>query len=287
MVRWNMIYFKSRQSLLISLYHLKLPSKSKTVTGMLCVSLSALESSRHETFGCLNQADVVLEPQSSQGGANMWISWKERLNFRTSFLGSIIQPRLLSSVSFGWTNLMQPLISYIFQGNCMSPEEEAGLEIKQEKKKEMIEEEEERERSRERGGGELVSVCSNRSSRSLFHSGIFGFFQSGCCSSGSGSLWLVRTLPVWHPDMDPSLRSRITVCLVIALAQVIAVTCQEDAKNGEGKPDKSDCVCCRLIVFFCVDTWYVGVADRFMQKGHKDVLACFCFCGRLWWNKHA
>lgn len=83
---------------------------------------------------------------------------------------------------------MQPLISYIFQGNCMSPEEEAGLEIKQEKKKEMIEEEEERERSRERGGGELVSVCSNRSSRSLFHSGIFGFFQSGCCSSGSGSL---------------------------------------------------------------------------------------------------
>lgn len=216
---------------------------------MLCVSLSALESSRHETFGCLNQADVVLEPQSSQGGANMWISWKERLNFRTSFLGSIIQPRLLSSVSFGWTNLMQPLISYIFQGNCMSPEEEAGLEIKQEKKKEMIEEEEERERSRERGGGELVSVCSNRSSRSLFHSGIFGFFQSGCCSSGSGSLWLVRTLPVWHPDMDPSLRSRITVCLVIALAQVIAVTCQEDAKNGEWKPDKSDCFCCPLIVF--------------------------------------
>ncbi|XP_008291781.1 collagen alpha-1(II) chain-like [Stegastes partitus] len=31
--------------------------------------------------------------------------------------------------------------------------------------------------------------------------------------------------------MGPSLRSRITVCLVLTLAQVIAVTCQEDAKN--------------------------------------------------------
>lgn len=158
MVRWNMIYFKSRQSLLISLYHLKLPSKSKTVTGMLCVSLSALESSRHETFGCLNQADVVLEPQSSQGGANMWISWKERLNFRTSFLGSIIQPRLLSSVSFGWTNLMQPLISYIFQGNCMSPEEEAGLEIKQEKKRDDWGGGGEREKQGERWRGACFSL---------------------------------------------------------------------------------------------------------------------------------
>lgn len=44
---------------------------------MLCVSLSALESSRHETFGCLNQADVVLEPQSSQGGANVDILKRE------------------------------------------------------------------------------------------------------------------------------------------------------------------------------------------------------------------
>lgn len=207
--------------------------------------------SRHETFGCLNQADVVLEPQSSQGGANMWISWKERLNFRTSFLGSVIQPRLLSSVFFGWTNLMQPLISYIFQGNCMSPEEEAGLEIKQEKKGRWLRR---RRRRREREAGREVEgslfqfaviahpgACSTQ--------GYLDFFQSGCCSSGSGSLWLVRTLPVWHPDMDPSLRSRITVCLVIALAQVIAVTCQEDAKNGEWQPDKSDCSRCPLIGF--------------------------------------
>lgn len=33
--------------------------------------------------------------------------------------------------------------------------------------------------------------------------------------------------------MDPSLRSTITAGLVLALLQVIAVTCQEDTKKGE------------------------------------------------------
>ena len=43
----------------------------------------------------------------------------------------------------------------------------------------------------------------------------------------------MRTLYVWHPDMGPSLRSGITVCLALALAQVLTVTCQEDTKKGE------------------------------------------------------
>lgn len=46
--------------------------------------------------------------------------------------------------------------------------------------------------------------------------------------------------------MGPSLRSRITVCLAITLAQVIAVSCQEDAKKGERQTEvwlflTSDC----------------------------------------------
>lgn len=44
------------------------------------------------------------------------------------------------------------------------------------------------ERAKEgRAGGvkrELVSVCSNRSSRSLFHSGIFGFFGLDAVARG-------------------------------------------------------------------------------------------------------
>ncbi|XP_056226801.1 centrosomal protein of 70 kDa [Seriola aureovittata] len=36
--------------------------------------------------------------------------------------------------------------------------------------------------------------------------------------------------------MGPSLRSRITFCLAITLAQVIAVTCQEDTKKDSRAP---------------------------------------------------
>lgn len=87
---------------------------------------------------------------------------------------------------FGWTHLMQPLIIYIFQGNCKSPRRR--LALKWSKKKWW---------ERRRGGGEwkkeggeggvkreLVSVCHNRSSRSLFHSGIFGFFSLDAVARG-------------------------------------------------------------------------------------------------------
>lgn len=138
----------------------------------------------------------------------------------------------------------------------------------------MIEEEEEESERRR----EVVSVCSNRSSRSLFLSGIFGFFQSGCCSSGLDSLWLpcpvlcVRSLHVWHADMDPSLRSRITLCLVLTLAQVIAVTCQEDAKKGEWQPVKSDCSFCPLIGSLC---WCLIFSSRwqiYRKIKHKRIV---------------
>ncbi|MED6252734.1 hypothetical protein ATANTOWER_016141 [Ataeniobius toweri] len=33
--------------------------------------------------------------------------------------------------------------------------------------------------------------------------------------------------------MGTSICSRITICLALTLAQVIAVTCQEDTKNGD------------------------------------------------------
>ncbi|CAB1434644.1 unnamed protein product [Pleuronectes platessa] len=97
---------------------------------------------------------------------------------------------------------------------------------------------EERESGRERGGGALlVSVGSNLSSRSLFLSGIFGFLSVDAVErTGTRSDFLcvclrrlcVRTLYVWHPDMGPSVRSGITVCLALALAQVLTVTCQEE-----------------------------------------------------------
>lgn len=201
-------------------------------------------------------------------------AFKSHFSAASSSLSSLIS-------LFGWTNLTQPLIIYIFQGNCKSPEEEAGFEIKQEK---MMREEKRRWRVREGGrwGGvkrELVSVCSNRSSRSLFHSGIFGFFQSGCCSSGLGSPWLprlvsrrlcVRTLHVWHADMGPSLRSRITVCLLITLAQVIAVTCQEDTKKGEWQQPRCDCSLFPLI--FCLNAWYVYINFKLLKSLEKLLL---------------
>jgi len=98
----------------------------------------------------------------------------------------------------------------------------------------MREEEEESRRRREEARGvkrEPVSVCSNRSSRSSTQ-GYLDF--SGCCSFGLESLYLSLSLrPVRRADMGPSLRSGITVGLLLTLAQVIAVSCQEDAEKGK------------------------------------------------------
>lgn len=111
-----------------------------------------------------------------------------------------------------------------------------------------------------RGSSFLFAVIAHPGA--VLHSGIFGIFQSGFCSLGSCSRWLpllhsdlcVRTLHVWHADMGPSLHSRIIVCLALTLAQVIAVTCQEDTKNGERYPPSYDFFCCPLIGFPC---WYL------------------------------
>lgn len=82
------------------------------------------------------------------------------------------------------------------------------------------EEEEESERRREPG-----AVCSHLSSRSPLFSGRLGFVSVDAVVRGLSSDCLTA-------DMDPSLRSRIAVCLVLTLARVIAVTGQEDAEKG-------------------------------------------------------
>lgn len=82
---------------------------------------------------------------------------------------------------------------------------------------------------------ELVPVCSRCSSRSLFYSGIFGFFIVDAVGVGTLFDFLLglRTLHVWRADMGPFLRSVITACLVFTMARVISVTCQEDIKKGQ------------------------------------------------------
>lgn len=113
-------------------------------------------------------------------------------------------------------------------------------------------------------------------------------FQSGCCSLGLGFLWLprllrLRTLHVWRADMGPLLRSGITTCLLLALAQVIVVNGQEDTKKGQWQLAKYDCClgfdwCWQVYEQFSIKMSYKGF-------GSVSAVRCSFICGLLCFTK--
>lgn len=183
----------------------------------------------------------------------------------------IIQPIFLSS----WTNLTQPLITYIFQGNCESLEEEeeaeGSLEIKRRKNYDKGGGGEKRGRWR-KGGVKLVSVCSNRSSRSLFHSGIFGFFSLDAVARG----WALSDFPVCLAAAVSGIQTwalRYALGLPSAWSSPWLRWSPWPAKKiprkvRDTRPNLTAPLC-PLIVFSVFDYGDVLVAGRFMHKWNK------------------
>lgn len=151
-------------------------------------------------------------------------------------------------------------------------------------------EEEESERAREVGGElkrELVAVCSDLSSRSLFHSGIFGFFQSGCCSSGvglsliflvlsrGGCVWgrCMSGMQTWAPRCSLGLPS---ACSSPWLRWSPWPAKKIPRKVSDSRP-KCDCSFCPLIGFLVVTPdmfeLLTGLCKNWTQKGCKNALA--------------